>query len=29
MRAAGDRIELAPMTFSFPAGRPGGAPVFN
>jgi putative SOS response-associated peptidase YedK len=29
MRAAGDEIELVPMTFSFPPGRPGGAPVFN
>ena len=29
MRSAGDEIELLPMTFSFPPGRPGGAPVFN
>jgi putative SOS response-associated peptidase YedK len=30
MRAgAGDLIELVPMTFSLPPGRPGGAPVFN
>ena len=29
MRAAGDAIELAPMTFSFPPVRAGGAPVFN
>jgi putative SOS response-associated peptidase YedK len=29
MRAAGNEIELVPMTFSFPPGRPGGAPVFN
>jgi putative SOS response-associated peptidase YedK len=29
MRAAGNEIELTPMTFSFPPGRPGGAPVFN
>jgi hypothetical protein len=29
MRAAGNAIELVPMTFSFPRGRPGGAPVFN
>jgi putative SOS response-associated peptidase YedK len=29
MRAAGSEIELAAMTFSFPPGRPGGAPVFN
>src|SRR5580700_11112730 len=29
MRAAGDEIELVPMNFSFPPGRPGGAPVFN
>jgi putative SOS response-associated peptidase YedK len=29
MRSAGSEIELAPMTFSFPPGRPGGAPVFN
>jgi putative SOS response-associated peptidase YedK len=29
MRAAGDGIELVPMTFSFPPARPGGAPVFN
>jgi putative SOS response-associated peptidase YedK len=29
MRAAGTGIELAPMTFSFPLGRQGGAPVFN
>ena len=29
MRVAGDEVELVPMTFSFPPGRPGGAPVFN
>ena len=29
MRAADDGIELVPMTFSFPPGREGGAPVFN
>jgi putative SOS response-associated peptidase YedK len=29
MRAAGNGIELLPMTFSFPPRRPGGAPVFN
>jgi hypothetical protein len=29
MRATGNQIELAPMTFSFPPARPGGAPVFN
>jgi hypothetical protein len=29
MRAAGNEIELVPMTFSFPAARPGGAPIFN
>jgi hypothetical protein len=29
MRAAGSEIELVPMSFSFPPGRPGGAPVFN
>jgi putative SOS response-associated peptidase YedK len=29
MLAAGDEIELVPMSFSFPPGRPGGAPVFN
>jgi putative SOS response-associated peptidase YedK len=29
MRAAGDEIELVPMSFSFPPGRSGGAPVFN
>jgi hypothetical protein len=29
MRAAGNGIELVPMTFSFPPGRQGGAPVFN
>jgi putative SOS response-associated peptidase YedK len=29
MRAAGDEVELAPMSFSFPPGRPRGAPVFN
>jgi putative SOS response-associated peptidase YedK len=29
MRAAGGEIELAPMSFSLPPGRPGGAPVFN
>jgi putative SOS response-associated peptidase YedK len=29
MRAAGDGIELVPMSFSLPPGRPGGAPVFN
>jgi hypothetical protein len=25
MRAAGNEIELVPMSFSFPPGRPGGA----
>src|SRR5580704_1874726 len=29
MRSTGDEIELVPMTFSFPPGRPGAAPVFN
>jgi hypothetical protein len=29
MRSAGNEIELVPMTFSFPPGRPRGAPVFN
>ena len=29
MRATGNGIELVPMTFSFPPGRQGGAPVFN
>jgi hypothetical protein len=29
MRAAENGIELVPMTFSFPPGREGGAPVFN
>jgi putative SOS response-associated peptidase YedK len=29
LRAAGDRIELVPITFVFPPARPGGAPVFN
>jgi putative SOS response-associated peptidase YedK len=29
MRAAGNDVELTPMTFSFPPGRAGGAPVFN
>jgi hypothetical protein len=29
MRAAGNQIELVPMTFAFPPARPGGAPVFN
>ena len=29
MRAAGNEIELVPMTFAFPPGRPRGAPVFN
>jgi putative SOS response-associated peptidase YedK len=29
MRAAGDEIELVPMSFSFPPVRPGDAPVFN
>jgi putative SOS response-associated peptidase YedK len=29
MRAAGNQIELAPVTFAFPAARSGGAPVFN
>jgi putative SOS response-associated peptidase YedK len=27
--AAGNGVELAPMTFSFPPGRAGGASVFN
>jgi putative SOS response-associated peptidase YedK len=29
MRSAGDEVELVPMTFSFPPGRPSGAAVFN
>ena len=29
MRAAGDRIELARMTFAFPPSGPKGGPVFN
>lgn len=29
MRASGNVIELAPMTFGFPPARPGGSPVFN
>jgi putative SOS response-associated peptidase YedK len=29
MRVAGDEVELVPMSFSFPPGRPRGAPVFN
>jgi hypothetical protein len=29
MHAVGNEIELVPMTFSFPQGRPGGTPVFN
>jgi putative SOS response-associated peptidase YedK len=29
MQAAGDEIELAQMSFSFPPGRPRGPPVFN
>jgi putative SOS response-associated peptidase YedK len=29
MGAAGDEIELVTMSFSFPPGRSGGAPVFN
>jgi putative SOS response-associated peptidase YedK len=29
MRADGNEIELVPMSFSFPSGRPRGAPVFN
>jgi putative SOS response-associated peptidase YedK len=29
MRAAGNEIELVPMSFAFPPGRPRGAPVFN
>jgi putative SOS response-associated peptidase YedK len=29
MRAADNEILLVPMTFSFPPGRAGGAPVFN
>jgi putative SOS response-associated peptidase YedK len=29
MRSAGNGIDLVPMTFSFPPGRPRGAPVFN
>jgi putative SOS response-associated peptidase YedK len=29
MRSVGGEIELVPMSFSFPPGRPGGAPVFN
>ncbi|TGT94978.1 SOS response-associated peptidase [bacterium M00.F.Ca.ET.163.01.1.1] len=29
MRAAGDAVELAAMTFGFPPGSPKGGPVFN
>jgi putative SOS response-associated peptidase YedK len=29
MRAAGEKVELVPMTFAFTPARPGGAPVFN
>jgi putative SOS response-associated peptidase YedK len=29
MRAVRNEIELVPMTFAFPPGRPRGAPVFN
>jgi putative SOS response-associated peptidase YedK len=29
MRAAGNEIELVPMSFSFPPERPRSAPVFN
>jgi putative SOS response-associated peptidase YedK len=29
MRSVGGEIELVPMSFSFPPGRPRGAPVFN
>jgi putative SOS response-associated peptidase YedK len=29
MRAAGEKVELVPMTFAFPPARPGGAPVFD
>lgn len=29
VRTAGNIVELAPMRWSFPAGRPGGKPVFN
>ena len=29
MRAAGNGIELVPMTFGFPPSRPKGGPVFN
>jgi len=29
IRAGPNGFELVPMTFSFPPGRPGGAPVFN
>jgi putative SOS response-associated peptidase YedK len=29
MRAAGDEIELVPMSFSFPPERPRRGPVFN
>jgi putative SOS response-associated peptidase YedK len=29
MRADGDDVELAPMTFGFPAATPRGGPIFN
>ena len=29
MRAAGSDVELAPMSFGFPAATPRGGPVFN
>jgi putative SOS response-associated peptidase YedK len=29
MRSVGGEIELVPMSFGFPPGRPRGAPVFN
>jgi putative SOS response-associated peptidase YedK len=29
MRAAGEEIELAPMTFGFPPATPRGGPIFN
>jgi putative SOS response-associated peptidase YedK len=29
IRANGDRAELTPMRFGFPAARPGASPVFN
>ena len=29
MRVAGNGVELAPMRWGFPPGRPGAGPVFN